>query len=207
MVTINISQEKLSHLARTFGCSTGSLPFTYLGLPLGLTKPKVEEFLPIVSRCERRLVSTSIFLSQAGRLQLTNSVFSALPTFCMSTFLLQETVIDQIDKFRKLCLWRGADLNAKQKPKGAWPFVCRSKDEGGLGVLNLKTQNEALLTKHLRKFFNREDTPWVSLIWETYYNSGKLFGTTRKASVFFWQAVKIALPRRASRPPAIKGLR
>jgi hypothetical protein len=63
MVPINLSQEKLNHLTRTFGCSTGSLPFTYLGLPLGLTKPKVEEFMPIVSRCEKRLVSTSIFLS------------------------------------------------------------------------------------------------------------------------------------------------
>jgi len=28
--------------------------FTYLGLPLGLIKPKIDEFLPIVNRCERR---------------------------------------------------------------------------------------------------------------------------------------------------------
>jgi hypothetical protein len=66
MVPINVSQEKLLYLARTFGCSTGSLPFTYLGLSLGLTKPKIDEFLPIVNKCERRLVSTSLFLSQAG---------------------------------------------------------------------------------------------------------------------------------------------
>ena len=53
MIPINISQDRLNHLARTFGCSIGSLPFTYLGLPLGLTKPRVEDFLPIVSRCEK----------------------------------------------------------------------------------------------------------------------------------------------------------
>jgi hypothetical protein len=41
MVPISISQEKLNHLARTFGYSTGTLPFTYFGLPLGLTKPRV----------------------------------------------------------------------------------------------------------------------------------------------------------------------
>jgi hypothetical protein len=40
MLPINISDERLDHLARTFGCSKGSLPFTYLGLPLGLTNPK-----------------------------------------------------------------------------------------------------------------------------------------------------------------------
>ena len=37
MVSINISEEKLDHLARTFGCDEGSLPFTFLGLPLGIT--------------------------------------------------------------------------------------------------------------------------------------------------------------------------
>jgi len=116
----------LQHLARTFNCDTGSLPFTYLGLPLGLTKPRVIDFSPLVNRCERRLAATSIFLNQAGRLEVTNLIFLALPTFCMSTFLLQQTLVDQLDKFRKLCLWRGADINAKQKPKAAWPIVCKN---------------------------------------------------------------------------------
>ena len=73
MVPINISEGKLEILARTFGCATGSLPFTYLGLPLGITKPKVEDFLPLVNKCERRLASVSTFLSQAGRLEITNT--------------------------------------------------------------------------------------------------------------------------------------
>jgi hypothetical protein len=41
ILPINLSENKLDHLARTFGCSKGSLPFTYLGLPLGITKPKI----------------------------------------------------------------------------------------------------------------------------------------------------------------------
>jgi len=32
---------------------------------------------------------------------------------------LHKTVIHQIDKFRKHCLWRGADLNARTPPKAA----------------------------------------------------------------------------------------
>jgi hypothetical protein len=43
-------------------------------------------------------------------------------------------------------------------------MVTKSKDEGGLGVLDLRTQNEALLIKNLHKFFNRADIPWVHLI-------------------------------------------
>ena len=55
MVPINLKIEKLNHLARTFGCQTGSFPFTYLGLPMGLTRPKVDDFLTLISKCERRL--------------------------------------------------------------------------------------------------------------------------------------------------------
>jgi hypothetical protein len=81
MVSININEEKINYLVSTFGCAKGSLPFTYLGLPLGITKPRIEEFLPLVTKCERRLVSTSMFLSQVGKLEITNAVLIALPTF------------------------------------------------------------------------------------------------------------------------------
>jgi hypothetical protein len=55
MVPINVSNEKLDHLARTFGCATGSFPFTYLGLPMGISRPRVDDFLPLINKCERRL--------------------------------------------------------------------------------------------------------------------------------------------------------
>lgn len=123
LVPINVDETKMEILSGTLGCTIGSLPFTYLGLPLAISRPIVADFWPLVSRCERRLVSISSFLSQAGRLELTNAVFSALPTFAMSTFLLPKTVIKQIDKFRKHCLWRGSDVNNKKPPKAAWPMV------------------------------------------------------------------------------------
>jgi hypothetical protein len=77
-------------------------------------------------------VSASIFLSQAGRLQLTNSVLSALPTFSMSTFSLHVTVREQIDRYRKSCLWRGSDENNRVNAKAAWTLVSRPKSEGGV---------------------------------------------------------------------------
>ena len=164
MVPINVSEERLQILASSFGCAKGNLPFTYLGLPLSTSKPTVADFWPLVSKCERRLVAFSSFLNEAGRLELTNAVISALPTYAMCTFLLPKTVIKQINKYRKHCLWRGSDLNSKKPPKAAWPLVCVPKTEGGMGVLNLSVQNESLLLKHLHKFYTKAQVPWVQLV-------------------------------------------
>ena len=194
MVPINISPKKFNHLANTLGCSKGSFPFTYLDLPLGITKPKVDDFLPLVSKCERRLACTSTFLSQAGKLELTNVVLSALPTFHMCTLSLPKGVIKQMDKFRKHYLWRGADINSKKPRKAAWEMVCVPKEEGGLGVIDLKKHNEALLVKNLDKFFNKKDLPWVSLVWEKHYNNGKLPSATKKGSFWWRDILKLLQP-------------
>jgi hypothetical protein len=57
----------------------------------------------------------------------------------------------------------------KKLPKSCLENGCKPKNEGGLGVLDLKKQNEALLMKNLDKFLNRKDIPWVLLIWEKHY--------------------------------------
>jgi hypothetical protein len=61
MLPINVSEQKLDFLAKTFGCSTGTFPFTYLGLPLGLTKPLIQDYQPLLNKCESRLGCISTF--------------------------------------------------------------------------------------------------------------------------------------------------
>jgi hypothetical protein len=41
MVPINVPEDRFHLLATSFGCSKGSLPFTYLGLPLSITKQQL----------------------------------------------------------------------------------------------------------------------------------------------------------------------
>jgi hypothetical protein len=52
---------------------------------------------------------------------------------------------------------------------GIW--FADQKIKGGLGVLNLRLQNQALLMKNLYKFYNQYDIPWVNLIWRAYQYS------------------------------------
>jgi hypothetical protein len=49
-----------------------------------------------------------------------------------------------------------------------------------LGVLDIRTHNDVLLLKSLHKFHNRENLPWVNLIWENYYKNGRLPVQLRK---------------------------
>lgn len=163
LVPINLSESKTIHLANTFGCAVGTMPFAYLGLPLGTTKPTLQEFSPMLKRIERRLTGISKFLAYHGRLALVNSVLSALPTFYMCTLQLPPQIIKQIDSYRKKCLWNGGEIHRKGNSLTAWEAACRSQKEGGLGIIDLKTQNSALL-KYLDKFYNSA-ADLVEIIW------------------------------------------
>lgn len=137
------------------------------------TEPKVRDFLPLMNKIERRLNMVRVWLlSMAGRLTLGNSTLSALQTYTMCTVRLPISIINSINRARRDCLWKGNDINTNRKPMISWEKVITPKNKGGLGIINLRLQNQAVLMKHLHKFYGRLDIPWVELIWNTHYNSG-----------------------------------
>ncbi|WVZ76880.1 LOW QUALITY PROTEIN: hypothetical protein U9M48_024802 [Paspalum notatum var. saurae] len=153
--------EKLKLLSSTFGCQTGSLTFTYLGLPMGTTKPKIEDFTPLMDKVERRLTSCSAYLSYSGRLEIVNSVITPIITYTMSTIKLHKGVIENIDRARKQCLWRGTNHQQKGGHLAAWETVIKPKKKGGLGV---------------------------HLVWDTYYQ-GKVPHACREIGSFWWKDI------------------
>jgi hypothetical protein len=185
---INISQERLSHLAATFHCKARTLPFTYLGLPLGVSKPSVQDCLPLTHRIERRLSNTSIFLTQGGKLEMVNSVLSFSVTFYKCSIKVPISILEQLDKYRWHCLWRGGDTTSKKPPLTSWKMVTKPKLKGGMRVLNLRLENEALLLKNMHKFYNWEKLLWVQLLWTKYYSNGKVPGQVMRGS-FWWQSI------------------
>lgn len=188
MYPINVSPEKMIILANTLGCDIGTMPFTYLGLPMGTTKPKIEDLSPLMDRVERRLSACSTWLSYSGRLQMIQSSITPITTYAMCSIKLPKGVIENIDGARKQCLWRG---NSEKKKGGnlvAWPVCLFPKDKGGLGIINLSLRNDALLMKHLSKFYNKENIPWVRMIWATYYPD-RVPHTAREIGSFWWRDV------------------
>jgi hypothetical protein len=63
-------------------------------------------------------------------------------------------------------------VNDKKPPLASWKLVYVPKNRGGLGVIRLSLQNEALLMKNLDKFFSKANLPWVRLVWSQYYLNG-----------------------------------
>jgi hypothetical protein len=62
------------------------------------------------------------------------------------------------------------------------------KEKGGLGIINLRLQNDALLMKHPSKFYNKADIPWVCLVWNIYYTN-QVPHATREMGSFWWKDV------------------
>ena len=79
LIPMNMSNEEGLRIARLLGCVVGTMPFTYLGLPMGTSRPTIYDLLLLVDRIERRLSATSCLLNQGSRLQLLQSVLAAMP--------------------------------------------------------------------------------------------------------------------------------
>jgi hypothetical protein len=60
IVPLNISEQRALELANIFVCAVVFMPFTYLCLPMGTTKPTVIEMLPLIDIIERRVSNTTL---------------------------------------------------------------------------------------------------------------------------------------------------
>jgi hypothetical protein len=63
LIPIHGPEEINPLFLKTLSCHIGTLPFTYIGLPHGLIKWRIENFLPIIPNVGRRFTYCSIFFS------------------------------------------------------------------------------------------------------------------------------------------------
>jgi hypothetical protein len=98
MVPLNVPEELVKYLAEVFGCQLGKMTFTYLGLPLGTTRPTITELSPLVCRLERKLTSSSSFLSNGTRLQVINSALASMSLHFLCSSQLPLGLSKQLDR-------------------------------------------------------------------------------------------------------------
>ena len=85
--------ENIDDLALDFGCRVGSLPSTYLGLPLSALFKTVSVWDGVEERFRKRLAMWKRqYLSKGGRATLIRSTLSNLPIYFMSLLKLPSSV-------------------------------------------------------------------------------------------------------------------
>ncbi|XP_039169563.1 uncharacterized protein LOC120293857 [Eucalyptus grandis] len=167
-----------SEILLAFGFIEGTLPVRYLEVPIISSRLDKADCISIVDRITNRVQSwTQHFLSFAGRLKLIRSVLHAIQAYWASVFTIPIAVLDRIEQILRQFLWKGPGLG-RGGAKVSWDDVCLPKEEGGLGIRNLRDWLETAvlsLSGGASGLFStsawqliRKKKPrvnWASLIW------------------------------------------
>ncbi|RVW55429.1 putative ribonuclease H protein [Vitis vinifera] len=143
--------------APVLGCKIGSLPISYLGLPLGAPYKSTRVWDVVEERFRQRLsLWKRQYLSKGGRLTLLKSTLSSLPTYFIFLFVIPKRVSARLEKIQRDFLWGGGALENRPHLV-SWKIIYAAKNDRGLGIRNLAAFNKALLGKWLWRFANEND--------------------------------------------------
>ena len=148
----------------TYAIPHGTLPVRFLGVPLITKQLCVNDCMPLIEKLTARIDDwTNILLSIAGRVQLIKSVLLAMISFWTRHFILPKGVHHTIRSILTRFLWKGSLVVGGAKV--AWVDLCLPKEEGGLGIPNPATWNEAQILSHLWKIVNKDcSSLWVNWV-------------------------------------------
>jgi len=97
LVGVIVSDSWLSEAALVLSCRDGSVPFVYLGLPVGGKAHRLDFWKPLVLCIDSRLSGwKSKHLSLGGRLVLLKYVMSSLPVYALSFFKAPSGIVSSI---------------------------------------------------------------------------------------------------------------
>ena len=103
---VNISDSWLTEAASVMNCRRGTIPFVYLGLPIGGDSTKLSFWKPVVDRIVTRLsLWNNKFLSFGGRLVLLKVVLSSLSVYFLSFFKSPAGIISSLESLSKTFFW------------------------------------------------------------------------------------------------------
>ena len=102
----------------------------------------------------------------------------------MGLFLLQEGIHESFDSHRARFFWEGTSPKRKYHMV-SWPAVRRPKDCGGLGTINSRHMNVALLLKWIWKLYQMDDSIWATILRNKYAPKGDIFASQSRGGSQF----------------------
>lgn len=155
----NVRRDKQLELSNILGVNNALGDSRYLGLPSLIGRSKKSVFKFVKDRVWNKVQGWgNKLLSKAGKLVLLKNVAQAVPSYCMSCFLLPKTMCSEIERIMNGYWWQSNNRSTKGLRWIAWDKMCTSKDRGGLGFRSLHGFNLALLGKHVWGFIQRPNS-------------------------------------------------
>ncbi|GAU22999.1 hypothetical protein TSUD_98280 [Trifolium subterraneum] len=162
LVGVNIIESWLAEAACVLGCRVGVVPFMYLGLPIG---------------GEPRL--------------LLKSVLTSLPVYALSFFKAPSGIISSIESLLTNFFWGGCE-DKRKIPWISWNIVCLRKEDGGLGVRQLREFNVALLGKWCWRALVDKTGLWYRVLAARYgEHAGRVREGGRNRSTWWKEIVRL----------------
>ncbi|GKB58453.1 putative RNA-directed DNA polymerase, eukaryota, reverse transcriptase zinc-binding domain protein [Tanacetum coccineum] len=145
--SVRVFTKEVESIASFMGCSSGSLAFNYLGLPIGTNMNNVSRCNTLVDQFRAKLSSWKAnLLSIGSHLTLLKTVLGSVGIYYMSIFKVPATINKLLESLRASFFWGGDNVQRKMVWI-KWDSVLASNAHRGLGVGSLKSFNLALLQK------------------------------------------------------------
>lgn len=166
-----VSSQEEEQICSTMNIPKGTLPVTYLGVPLSHKKLSFKECAPLVDRITSRIKSwTSRYLSYGGRVVLIKSVLNSISSYWAQLFIFPKNLIKKVEAVCRSYLWTGTDTTSSKSPV-AWAQVCLPKIFGGLNLRDLTTWNCAAVLKQLWSLCQHKERLWIKWVNEYYMHN------------------------------------
>ena len=119
--------DNVDELALELDCGVGSLPTSYLGLPLGAPHKASGVWDSVEERFRKRLASWKTqYISKGGRITLIHSTLSSFPIYYLS-----QKVCNRLERIQRQFLWGGDNLE-KKPHLVKWATICTEKKKRGI---------------------------------------------------------------------------
>jgi hypothetical protein len=156
----------------------------YLGLPISDRRLTMAELSDAAEKMEKRLQTWKCgHLSFGGKSILINSSLTSIPMYTMGFYWIHEGTHPRFDSTRGNFFWEGVG-NKKKYHMIKWEALDKPKEFGGLGFIDTRVMNTALLCKSIYRLESGEDL-CMNLLRRKYLR-GKGFwqGSNRGSSQF-----------------------
>jgi hypothetical protein len=147
VIVMGVEAEEKARVAQLLNYKQGKIPFTYLGFTMSEHKTTIADMEPLVATVGKRAAPWQCrFMPSAARLTLIDAYLSNLPLHLMVMFLLADGTHAGFHTHRNRFFWEGQGIKKKFHWLN-WQEICQPKNQGGLGVMNTKAMNIALMSK------------------------------------------------------------